>query len=388
MICGAAVDVVARGVGHHLRVGAGDLHRDRRGLAVVVGAARGLERVPQILARRHHLADRVARAQALAQHAERPVRHPGHGGDEQGIRQLDRANVHGVGSGGGGGQRACCRAGSGTARGAAKRGRSIAGRRRRVRRRATRRRANPHARRAGGRARAQCGRMDHWFAGVVAWLSLPQYGLLTLFVVALVSATLLPLGSEPALAGLVLLNPSLIWWAILVATLGNTIGGAISWATGYGAERAYESLAHKKPPGPASRRALALRRPLRRRAPACSAGCRWSAIRCARSPAGCGCRSGPAWATWRSASSCATWSTRRPCSWGSGRTCSRGCSCTAACRLADCSAPCPAWHVRRANAGYRANGESASMRAGDNAARRLRRTMQHDRQQSTLREPP
>ena len=100
--------------------------------------------------------------------------------------------------------------------------------------------------------------MDHWFAGVIAWLSLPQYGLLTLFVVSLVSATLLPLGSEPALAGLVLLNPSLIWWAILVATIGNTIGGAISWATGYGAERAYEGLAHKKPPGPASRRARAL----------------------------------------------------------------------------------------------------------------------------------
>jgi membrane protein YqaA with SNARE-associated domain len=101
-------------------------------------------------------------------------------------------------------------------------------------------------------------RLDHWFAGVVAWLSLPQYGLLTLFFVALVSATLLPLGSEPALAGLVLMNPSLMWWAIVVATLGNTIGGAISWATGYGAERAYESLAHKKPPGPASRRARAL----------------------------------------------------------------------------------------------------------------------------------
>jgi membrane protein YqaA with SNARE-associated domain len=100
--------------------------------------------------------------------------------------------------------------------------------------------------------------MDHWFAGVVAWLSLPQYGLLTLFVVSLVSATLLPLGSEPALAGLVLMNPSLIWWAIVVATLGNTIGGAISWATGYGVERAYEGIAHRKPPGPASRRARAL----------------------------------------------------------------------------------------------------------------------------------
>ena len=113
------------------------------------------------------------------------------------------------------------------------------------------RRADPHG-------QSQCGRMDHWFAGVLSWLMLPQYGLLTLFVVSLVSATLVPLGSEPALLGLVYLNPSLIWWAILVATIGNTIGGAISWATGYGAERAYEGLAHKKPPGPASRRARAI----------------------------------------------------------------------------------------------------------------------------------
>ncbi|MEP6505477.1 MAG: YqaA family protein [Betaproteobacteria bacterium] len=100
--------------------------------------------------------------------------------------------------------------------------------------------------------------MEHWFAGVLAWLALPQYGLLTLFVVAVVSATLLPLGSEPALLGLVTLNPSLFWWAIAVATLGNTLGGAISWATGYGLERAYEGLAHKPPPGPASRRARVL----------------------------------------------------------------------------------------------------------------------------------
>ena len=44
----AAVDVVARGVGHHRGVDAGDLHRDRRALAVVVGAARGLQRIAQV----------------------------------------------------------------------------------------------------------------------------------------------------------------------------------------------------------------------------------------------------------------------------------------------------------------------------------------------------
>jgi len=98
--------------------------------------------------------------------------------------------------------------------------------------------------------------MDAWFAGVLAWLSLSHNGLLTLFIVALVSATLLPLGSEPALFGLLQLRPDLFWWAILVATIGNTIGGAISWATGYGAERAYEGLTRKAPPGPASRNAL------------------------------------------------------------------------------------------------------------------------------------
>jgi len=99
--------------------------------------------------------------------------------------------------------------------------------------------------------------MDTWFAGLLATLALPKFGLATLFVVALVSATLLPLGSEPALFGLVKLNPDLFWPAVLVATVGNTLGGMISWATGYYAERAYERLAHRAPPGPASARAMA-----------------------------------------------------------------------------------------------------------------------------------
>ena len=98
--------------------------------------------------------------------------------------------------------------------------------------------------------------MDHWFAGVVAWLSLPQYGLLTLFFVALVSATLLPLGSEPAVFGLVKLNPTLFWPAVAVATLGNTIGGAITWWMGYGAERAVEHITHRPPPGAHHHRVL------------------------------------------------------------------------------------------------------------------------------------
>jgi len=88
--------------------------------------------------------------------------------------------------------------------------------------------------------------MEAWFESVLALLALPKFGLSTVFVVALVSATLLPMGSEPAVFGLVKLNPDLFWPAILVATAGNTVGGAISWWMGYGAERAYERIAHRK----------------------------------------------------------------------------------------------------------------------------------------------
>jgi len=89
--------------------------------------------------------------------------------------------------------------------------------------------------------------MEAWFAALLAAVALPKYGLLTVFIISLVSATLLPLGSEPAVFGLVKLNPHLFWPAVLVATLGNTIGGAISWWMGYGAERAYESMVHHRP---------------------------------------------------------------------------------------------------------------------------------------------
>jgi len=90
--------------------------------------------------------------------------------------------------------------------------------------------------------------MEAWFQALMAALAMPEYGLSTVFVVAFVSATLLPLGSEPAVIGLVKLNLDLFWPAILVATVGNTLGGAVTWWMGWQAERTYERLAHKKPP--------------------------------------------------------------------------------------------------------------------------------------------
>lgn len=82
--------------------------------------------------------------------------------------------------------------------------------------------------------------MEAWLWSLLDTLSLPQYGLSTVFVVAFISATLLPMGSEPVLFGLVKLNPDLFWPAIAVATVGNTLGGVVSWAMGYGAHQAID----------------------------------------------------------------------------------------------------------------------------------------------------
>lgn len=76
--------------------------------------------------------------------------------------------------------------------------------------------------------------MPEWIQNLLAILAIPEIGLSSLFLISLISATLLPLGSEPALVGLLLLKPELFWHAIMIATLGNTTGGAISWLMGAG----------------------------------------------------------------------------------------------------------------------------------------------------------
>jgi membrane protein YqaA with SNARE-associated domain len=78
------------------------------------------------------------------------------------------------------------------------------------------------------------------------WVQQSLAALLAVFVVALVSATLVPMGSEPAVFGLIKLQPELFWPTILVATAGNTVGGAITWWMGRGAARAKEALRRRK----------------------------------------------------------------------------------------------------------------------------------------------
>jgi membrane protein YqaA with SNARE-associated domain len=58
----------------------------------------------------------------------------------------------------------------------------------------------------------------------------------SLFAVAFLAATLLPVQSEAVLAGLLGLGQE-SWWSLLaVATLGNTLGAVINWTLGRGFE--------------------------------------------------------------------------------------------------------------------------------------------------------
>jgi membrane protein YqaA with SNARE-associated domain len=93
--------------------------------------------------------------------------------------------------------------------------------------------------------------MEIWFeqaiASLLALVALPKVGLPAVFVVSLVSATLVPMGSEPAVFGLVKLRPDLFWPAIAVATAGNTLGGMLTWWMGLGARRARDALRRRTP---------------------------------------------------------------------------------------------------------------------------------------------
>jgi membrane protein YqaA with SNARE-associated domain len=60
---------------------------------------------------------------------------------------------------------------------------------------------------------------------------------LSLFLVALGAASLLPMQSEPVLTALLLASEQPVWALVLVASLGNTLGSVINYALGRMLER-------------------------------------------------------------------------------------------------------------------------------------------------------
>jgi membrane protein YqaA with SNARE-associated domain len=71
------------------------------------------------------------------------------------------------------------------------------------------------------------------------FLAAPAVGLPSVFLISLISATLVPMGSEPAVFAVVKANAAVFWPVLLVATAGNTLGGVVNYALGYGAKRVF-----------------------------------------------------------------------------------------------------------------------------------------------------
>lgn len=70
---------------------------------------------------------------------------------------------------------------------------------------------------------------------LIVWLASPEVGLPAVFLSGLLAATILPIGSEPVLLGYLAVAPNMVWFAVGLATFGNTLGGMISYGMGTGA---------------------------------------------------------------------------------------------------------------------------------------------------------
>ncbi|MCM1128398.1 MAG: DedA family protein [Alistipes senegalensis] len=76
----------------------------------------------------------------------------------------------------------------------------------------------------------------YWLLG---YLAVPEIGLTSVFILCFVSATLLPMGSEPAVFAVIAADASLFWPVMAVATAGNTLGGVLNYWIGLGTREAF-----------------------------------------------------------------------------------------------------------------------------------------------------
>ncbi|MCL1886748.1 MAG: DedA family protein [Betaproteobacteria bacterium] len=74
---------------------------------------------------------------------------------------------------------------------------------------------------------------------LLSYLAIPEIGLTSVFIVCFVSATLLPMGSEPAVFAVIAADGDLFWQVIFVATVGNTLGGVLNYWIGFGTREAF-----------------------------------------------------------------------------------------------------------------------------------------------------
>jgi hypothetical protein len=84
--------------------------------------------------------------------------------------------------------------------------------------------------------------MDQMLEHFFGWFEMPSIGLPAVFISSFISATLFPIGSEPILFGYITVNPHLYWVAIVIATVGNTLGGMFDWWLGFIAHNKLKTL--------------------------------------------------------------------------------------------------------------------------------------------------
>lgn len=80
--------------------------------------------------------------------------------------------------------------------------------------------------------------IETWLHDLLAWLAVPQQGLITLAVVAFVAASLVPLSSEAVLLSVLAAQPERFWTVIAVATVANTLGSVTTYWLGRWGRRA------------------------------------------------------------------------------------------------------------------------------------------------------
>lgn len=81
---------------------------------------------------------------------------------------------------------------------------------------------------------------------LLAWFSLPSVGLGAVFLSGFFASTLLPMGSEPFVIAYLATSPNMFWPTIAVATIGNTLGGMVSYAMGAGLHQAVRRWFRKR----------------------------------------------------------------------------------------------------------------------------------------------
>ena len=90
-------------------------------------------------------------------------------------------------------------------------------------------------------------KLDSLLQYLLEALSLPSVGLGAIFVISALAATILPFGSEPIFVAYLALKPEFFWLTVAVATVGNSLGGFITYLMGVGAHQVYAGFKRPEP---------------------------------------------------------------------------------------------------------------------------------------------